>query len=77
MKQITFRLYRHHTVKLNNEFIKDLDRVGRDISCMILVDNLEKNFRLQKRNGIHVRSWYGDKKDDILKKLAEELKKVA
>ena len=46
--------------------IKDLSRVGRDLSQMILVDNLERNFQFQKENGIHVRSWYGDPKDNIL-----------
>ena len=77
MKQVSFRLYRHHTIKMSNEYVKDLDRVGRDLKTMILVDNLNKNFRLQKRNGIHVRSWYGDKKDNILKKLSKELKALA
>jgi len=67
---ISFRLYRQHTVKMGNELIKDLSRVGRDISKMILVDNLDKNFKLQKANGIHVRSWFGDPQDDILDLLA-------
>ena len=63
---ISFRLYRQHTVKFDNEMYKDLSRVGRDLSKVLLVDNLEKNFDLQKDNGIHVRSWYGDPKDSIL-----------
>ena len=45
---ISFRLYRQHAVKMGNELIKDLSRVGRDISKMILVDNLDKNYKLQK-----------------------------
>jgi TFIIF-interacting CTD phosphatase-like protein len=45
--------------------------LGRDLKYVILVDNLEHNFRLQKNNGVHVRSWYGDKNDDILKQIAE------
>ena len=69
MKQVNFRLYRHHTIKINGQYVKDLSRVGRDLTKIILVDNIEKNFRLQKSNGILIRSWYGDKKDLMLKKL--------
>ena len=43
---------------------------------MLIVDNIERNFRLQKRNGITIKSWYGDKKDKILMKMAHELSKV-
>lgn len=55
---------------MGNELIKDLSRVGRDLSRMILVDNLDKNFKLQKQSGIHVRSWFGDPHDNILNVLA-------
>lgn len=40
MKRISFRLYRHHTSRLDNEYVKDLSRVGRDLKTVILVDNL-------------------------------------
>lgn len=70
MKRITFRLYRHHTVRVNGEYIKDLSRIGRDVQKMIIIDNLEQNFRLQKMNGIHIRSWYGDRNDDMLKQIS-------
>ena len=69
MKPISFRLYRHHTIRLQGEYVKDLSRLGRNLKTLILVDNLEQNFKLQKLNGIHIRSWYGDRNDDILKKL--------
>lgn len=44
---------------------------------MIIVDNLEHNFKLQRNNGIHIRSWYGDRNDEMLKKVGNELKKLA
>jgi CTD small phosphatase-like protein 2 len=58
---------------LGRELVKDLSRVGRELSRVLLVDNLEKNFRLQPENGIHVRSWYGDPNDRILEDLGKEL----
>ena len=77
MPSISIRLYREHAVKLGSELVKDLSRVGRDLSRVILVDNLDKNFQFQKENGIHVRSWFGDPKDTILQQLAGELVRLA
>lgn len=51
--------------------MKDLSRIGRDLEKMIMIDNIEKNYRLQKKNGILIRSWYGDRKDTLLKELSE------
>ena len=51
--------------------------MGRDLSKVILVDNLDKNFQLQKDNGIHVRSWFGDPKDNILMQLGKSLVELA
>ena len=71
MKHVQFRLYRHHTIKIKGEFVKDLERVGRDLARVLLLDNIEQNFRLQRRNGIHIRSWYGDKKDNMLERVGK------
>ena len=38
------RLYRIHTVVINNDFVKDLSRLGRDMSRIIIVDNMEQNY---------------------------------
>jgi len=46
--------------------VKDLDRIGRDVRRMIIVDNLKENYCLQKQNGIHIRSWYDDPLDTEL-----------
>jgi len=53
-----------------------LSRIGRDLRKVILVDNIDHNFRLQKMNGIHIKSWYGDRKDEMLMKLSKELIKL-
>jgi CTD small phosphatase-like protein 2 len=77
MQAVTIRLYRQHSVKVGNELVKDLSRVGRDLSRVLLVDNLDKNFQFQKENGIHVRSWFGDPNDNVLKDLSQELERLA
>lgn len=75
---VTHRLYRQHTVPVyhnhNNktnswtstQYVKDLERIGRDIKRMIIIDNLKENYCWQKHNGIHIRSWYDDPNDTEL-----------
>jgi Dullard-like phosphatase family protein len=63
-KYFSERLYREHNVLINNEYIKDISLLGRNIEKIIIVDNLIQNFRLQKENGILI-SWYcGDNDND-------------
>ena len=40
MNHISFRLYRHHTIKIKGEYVKDLSRVGRELDKVIMVDNI-------------------------------------
>lgn len=41
---ISYRLFRQHAVHTGNVFIKDLSRIGRDLSKMIIIDNVAENF---------------------------------
>ena len=54
------RLYREHAVIYDNDFVKDLTRIGRPIEKMIIVDNMPQNFRLQKENGIIIKAFWGE-----------------
>ena len=42
-----------------------------------MIDNIERNYRLQQNNGILIRSWYGDKKDTMLKRISTVLIELA
>ena len=72
-----FRLFREHTLLHNNEFIKDLSRIGRPLDKIIIVDNMPQNYRLQKENGIEIKPFYGeDCNDKVLDYLGNILKKI-
>jgi CTD small phosphatase-like protein 2 len=71
---ISHRLYREHTQPKNNVYIKDLSLLGRDIKKCIIVDNNAENFQVHPKNGIFIKSWYGDQADQALTKLAPILK---
>lgn len=73
-KVIKHRLYRQHALPYGSNYIKDLTRIGRPLSRMIIVDNLAENFQLQPENGIMIKSWIGDPHDTALYELAPILK---
>lgn len=67
--RISYRLYRDHTSLCQNVHLKDLGKIGRDLTKTIIVDNNKVNFSLHPQNGIAIKSWYGDPADQALQKL--------
>ena len=63
-KYFDYRLYRIHTSIIDNDFVKDLSKLGRDLSKVIIVDNMKQNYKLQKNNGINIRPFWGKDDDD-------------
>ena len=53
------RLFREHATFKNNSYIKDLTNLGRDINSIIIIDDKEISFSLQKQNGILIKPFYG------------------
>lgn len=76
-KLIKHRLYRHHTMCQDNVYIKDLSKLGRELSKTIIVDNNSENFKLQPENGIYIKSWYDNPQDKALRQLSKVLLKLA
>lgn len=70
---ISHRFYRENCLMTHNCHIKDISRLNRDLSKTLIIDNFPENFSLQKRNGICIRSWYGDSEDKALFLLEEIL----
>ena len=66
---ITHRLYRDSCTYCGGFYMKDLNRLDRDLSKTIIVDNSPLNFSLQQANGISIKSWFGDKHDKMLFRL--------
>lgn len=60
---IKHRLYRQHALPFNGYYVKDLSRLGRDLSKTLIVDNIAENFQLQPNNGIFISTWISDPDD--------------
>ena len=83
-KYFDYVLYREHAIIVEDDFIKDLTRIGRGLDRIIIIDDMPQNFRLQKENGITIKPFLGNNLDDsalydlvpILKHIAESGKDV-
>ena len=64
------RLYRDYSTLTNdNKCIKDLNNLGKNIEKIIIIDDFENNFSLQKENGILIKPFIGtdfEKKNDTV-----------
>ena len=59
-KYFDARLYRQHTFACGKDIVKDISRIGRPLDKIIIVENMPQNYRLQKENGILIKSFYGE-----------------
>ena len=73
IKYFDGRLYREHATKIGNKYIKDLSKIGRDLSRTLIVDNNPHSFKFQHENGILISSYFGEKNND---RALVELQKV-
>ena len=71
------KLYRDHCVIINNDFVKDINILGKDISKIVIVDNIIQNYRMNIENGINIKSFYGEVNDKILVELGKILVGIA
>ena len=62
-KYFSKRLYRQHTALIGDNYVKDLTKLGRDLSKIIIVDNEKSSFNLQQKNGVLIKPFYGNEND--------------
>ena len=72
-KVIAHKLYRRH-VEFNDGFcLKDLNKLGRDIKKVCIIDNDKNNFKLHEDNGIEIKEFLGEQDDNELDLLGDLL----
>lgn len=67
---IKYRLCRQHTLPLGSVYLKDLDRLGRDLESVVMVDDLWQSFARHPNNGIQISAWRDDRNDTALTELS-------
>jgi len=61
---LSARLYRQHCTEVGGAFLKDMRRLGRPLSRVILVDNSPVSLALCPDNGVLVRGWTAERAQD-------------
>lgn len=77
-KFFEYHFHREYCSLIHNECIKDLSKLGRDLSKVIIVDSNPESFKHYKDNGIIIQSFFGNElNDNALNKLLVVLMKIA
>ena len=66
----SFRLFREHCTQINEIFVKEMIKLGRDLKDIIIVDNSPMSYCLNPENGLPIKSWFDDKNDRDLFKIS-------
>lgn len=70
-------LYREHCTFYNGLFVKDMARLGRNLSDVIIIDNSPTSYLFQQENAFPCISWYEDRSDRELLEMIPILEKLA
>ena len=81
-KYFTYCLYRENTILISDFFFKDINKLGRDIKRIIIIDDKVDNIELQYENGIAIKPYIIDRNnpqdnDYVLYDLQRILIKIA
>ena len=74
-KYFDYNLYREHLSFDGKEFFKDISKLGRDIKKIIIIDNINNNYKLNPENVIHITPYINEslENDNILCELKKLL----
>ena len=64
---ISYQLYKEHCLYKDGAHIKDLSKLNRDISKVVIVDVSDDSIKLQPENAIKLPPWEGQADDELIK----------
>ena len=70
---ISHKLYRRNVEFKDGFCLKDLNKLGRDIKKVCIIDNDKNNFKLHEDNGIEIKEYMGEQEDNELDLLGDLL----
>ena len=73
-KYFDYNLSREHCSLVNNKFVKDISKIGRDMKKILIVDDVQKNLEYNEDNGILILPYDAD--DENEDRVLYELKKL-
>jgi import inner membrane translocase subunit TIM50 len=64
---ISYQLYKEHCLYKDGAHIKDLSKLNRDLSKVVIVDVSDDSVKLQPENAIKLPPWEGQPDDELIK----------
>ena len=68
-KYFSHKFFLEHNIIMNDFLVKDISRIGIDLDKIIIIDNMPNNYSLQEKNGILIKSFWGEDNENNDKKL--------
>jgi len=71
------RLFREACVFHKGNYVKDLNRLGRDLKRVVIIDNSPASYAFHPENAVPVQSWFDDMNDSELIDIVPFMEKLA
>jgi len=65
-KVVDWRLFRESCTQHNGSYVKDMNRMGRDIRTIMIVDNSPHSYQFNPESAYPCESWFSDRTDHEL-----------
>jgi len=76
-KVVRSRLFREACSNYKGNYVKDLNKLGRDLKNTIIIDNSPSSYLFHPENAVPVESWFDDEADTELDELIPFLKELS
>jgi len=76
-KVVDWRLFRESCSPFKGSYVKDMGRMGREISQIMIIDNSPHSFAFNPENAIPCGTWFSDKNDRELLDLIPVLEQLS
>ena len=76
-KYFDYNFFKEHCIIYENHLIKDISLIGRNINKIIIIDDDENCFKLNKENGIKIKPFIDENNNDnklfVLKNILKNI----
>lgn len=76
-KVVRSRLFREACSNYKGNYVKDLNKLGRELKSTIIIDNSPSSYLFHPENAVPVESWFDDEQDTELLELIPFLKELS
>lgn len=76
-KVVRSRLFREACSNYKGNYVKDLNKLGRELKSTIIIDNSPSSYLFHPENAVPVESWFDDETDTELEDLIPFLKEMS